>query len=61
MDASGLDRTLLVEVGLRLYFGPPARYLIGSNLGTNTLSVFKSIDLSPSHSAGEKYLPAFDG
>ena len=24
MDASGLDRTLLVEVGLRLHFGPLA-------------------------------------
>ena len=48
MDASGLERTLLVEVGLRLYFGPPAGYLIGSNLGTNTLSILKSIDISPS-------------
>ena len=33
MDASGLKRTLLVEVGLGLHFGLPARCLIGSTLG----------------------------
>jgi hypothetical protein len=33
MDASGLKRTRLVEVGLGLHFGLPARCLIGSTLG----------------------------
>ena len=36
MDASGLDRTLLVEVGLRLYFGLPAGGLIDGTTWSET-------------------------
>ena len=36
MDASRLKRTLLVEVGLRLYFGPPAGGLIDGTTWSET-------------------------
>ena len=43
-----ISGALLVEVGLGLHFGLPEGCRIGSNLGTNTLSILKSIDISPS-------------
>ena len=42
-------------------FWPARGDLMGVGLGTHPLFLFQYIDISPSHSGGEKYLPAFDG
>ena len=55
MDASGLKRTLLVEVGLRLYFGPPMDCLIGSTLGYPPLFDIRNFSYIPGIKRGEGF------
>jgi len=56
MDRSGLERTLSVEVGLRLYFGLSAGYLMSIGLDIPSPVAFFYLYISSPHASIRGYL-----